>query len=327
MVIAKNCIFSFADRGLTVRRLRFGIRIGAVGRRDSSERRFDEAKETAKNMEKTKTTAEPFVRWAGGKTWLVPYIPKLIRGLPIEHYHEPFLGGGAVFYAVRHHKKAYLSDSNPRLINAYIQVRDNPEQVISYLSGFQNSEAEYYRVRSEFTNEGTPENAARFIFLNQTSYNGLFRVNRNGFYNVPYGFRTWWKCDPEQIFNASAYLKNTRIVTGDFEVNKYRIKENDLVFLDPPYTVSHSNNGFIAYNQKLFSVEDQKRLKRYIEYIKRKGAFYILTNAAHETIRKIFLVQNDRLIVLHRPSLIGGIHAVRKSIPEYVFTNIPEVTV
>ena len=119
-------------------------------------------------------------------------------------------------------------------------------------------------------------------------------------------------------------MHNTRITTGDFEINKYRIKENDLVFLDPPYTVSHNNNGFIAYNQELFSVEDQKRLKKFIEYIKKKGAFYILTNAAHETIRDIFLTPGDRIVTLRRNSLIGGKNASRAIISEYIFTNIPE---
>ena len=119
-------------------------------------------------------------------------------------------------------------------------------------------------------------------------------------------------------------MQNARISTGDFEINKYRIKENDLVFLDPPYTVSHNNNGFIAYNQKLFSLDDQYRLKKFIEYIKSQGAYYILTNAAHETIREIFLTQGDRIIELQRNSLIGGKNATRAAITEYIFTNIPE---
>lgn len=282
-------------------------------------------KENSEMDEKTNAAAEPFVRWAGGKSWLVSYISKLIRGLEIEHYHEPFLGGGAVFFSLEHRRKSYLSDSNPRLVNAYIQVRDNPHEVLRFLSELKNTESDYYRIRSELTNENTAENAARFIFLNQTSYNGLYRVNRAGAYNVPYGFRKNWNCNPQLILNAGRYLQRTRIAQGDFETNKYRIKENDLVFLDPPYTVSHNNNGFIAYNQKLFSLEDQIRLRGFIDYIKRKGAFYILTNAAHEKVREIFSIRGDRLIELQRLSLIGGINAERKPITEFVFTNIPEV--
>ena len=188
-----------------------------------------------------------------------------------------------------------------------------------------NTKEDYYRIRDEITTDNTVENAARFLYLNQTSYNGLYRVNRKGKYNVPYGFRETWSYDVERIRVASAKLQNTRITTGDFEVNKYRIKANDLVFLDPPYTVSHNNNGFIAYNKNLFSLQDQHRLKKFIEYIKGKGAYYILTNAAHETIRDIFLKQGDRVVELQRNSLIGGRNATRAAISEYIFTNIPEV--
>lgn len=270
-------------------------------------------------------TTEPFVRWAGGKTWLIPHIPTIVGNLHIEHYYEPFLGGGAIYFSMRHSKRSYLSDANSQLINTYIQVRDNPEELIEFFRQLPNTEDDYYRIREEITEENTVENAARFLYLNQTSYNGLYRVNRDGRYNVPYGFRANLVYDLERIRAASLHLKNTRISTGDFEVNKYRIKENDLVFLDPPYTVSHNNNGFIAYNQKLFSLEDQQRLKRFIEYIKAKGAFYILTNAAHETIREIFFTQGDRIVELQRNSLIGGRNATRATISEYIFTNIPEV--
>ena len=268
---------------------------------------------------------EPFVRWAGGKTWLIPHMPNILGDVQIEHYHEPFLGGAAVFFSMEHQKKAYLSDANPQLINAYTQVRDNPEGVIELFQQMRNTKDDYYRIRGEITAANTAENAARFIYLNQTSYNGLYRVNRQGQYNVPYGFRETWTYDMDRIRQASAKLQNTRLEVGDFEAHKYRIKPNDLVFLDPPYTVSHNNNGFIQYNQHLFSLDDQYRLKRFIEYIKRKNAYYILTNAAHETVRGIFLTEGDRIIELQRNSLIGGKKAVRAAISEYIFTNIPEV--
>lgn len=270
-------------------------------------------------------TIEPFVRWAGGKTWIIPHLPEIIGEIQIEHYHEPFLGGGAVFFSSEHRKKSYLSDANPQLINTYIQVKEHPEELIELFSQFENTSETYYQVRDELTLENSIENAARFLFLNQTSYNGLYRVNRQGRYNVPYGNRKNWTYHPDKIRAASVKLQNTRISVGDFEVNKYRVKAHDLVFLDPPYTVSHKNNGFIAYNQKLFSLEDQKRLKQYIEYVKHKGAFYILTNAAHDTIRDIFLTEGDRIVELQRNSLIGGKNALRTAISEYVFTNIPEV--
>ena len=266
----------------------------------------------------------PFVRWAGGKTWLTSHIPDIIGNIHIEHYHEPFLGGGAIFFSLDHRKKSYLSDMNPQLINTYLQVRDNPHAVIASLEQYRNTEEEYYNVRNAFSQDNTIENAARFIFLNQTSYNGIFRVSKSGKYNVPYGYRENWNYDANRILLASQKLQNTRISYGDFEINKYRIKEHDLVFLDPPYTVSHNNNGFIEYNQNLFSLNDQKRLRNFIDYIKSRNAYYILTNAAHETIRDIFFIPTDRILELNRKSLIGGKNATRAEVSEFVFTNIPE---
>ena len=268
-------------------------------------------------------SVDSFIRWAGGKTWFIFYLNHYLARLNAEHYHEPFLGSGVVFFSLNHNKRSYLSDANRQLINAYIQVRDHPNDVIQSLLFLQNTEENYYAVRNAMSEENTIENAARFIFLNQTSYNGIFRVNKKGKYNVPYGFRSNWRYDTDRIMRASAKLRNTRIAAGDFEINKYRIKRHDLVFLDPPYTVSHNHNGFIAYNKNLFSLEDQYRLNRFIDYIKRKDAYYILTNAAHETIAEIF-EKGDRRLELSRQSLIGGKNAARQQITEYVFTNIPE---
>ena len=256
-------------------------------------------------------SVSPFIRWVGGKSWLIHYLPQIIGDLHVEHYHEPFLGGGAVFFALEHKKKSYLSDSNQQLINAYIQIRDNPNEVIRILNGFENTEENYYKVREAFNLDNTVENAARFIFLNQTSFNGVFRVSKTGKYNE------------DRIMAASKKLKNSNICVGDFEVNKKKLCEGDLVFLDPPYTVSHNNNGFIEYNRNLFSLEDQQRLKKYIDFIKNKGAYYLLTNAAHTAIREIFYNDRDRVIELQRQSLIGGINAKRTLISEYIFTNIP----
>lgn len=263
---------------------------------------------------------EPFIRWAGGKSWFLPQFTELIHIIDFNHFHEPFLGGGAVFLGIDHKKRSYLSDINEELINTYIQIRDNPQNVAEMLFGYNNSEKDYYQIRNLVPQDLT-ERAARFIYLNQTSYNGIYRVNKEGKYNVPYGHRNNWHYSEKRIFLASERLKNTNIKCGDFEVNKYIIKRHDLIFLDPPYTVSHNNNGFIEYNKKLFSLEDQERLCRFIEFIKHKDAYYILTNAAHPKIKEIF-GKEDRPIVYLRNSLIGGKNAERKKIEEYVFTNI-----
>ncbi len=266
---------------------------------------------------------EPFLRWAGGKNWFVKHLPKILNGININHYHEPFLGGASVFFSLEHNKKSYLSDSNEELIRTYITIRDNPNDVIELLNTYENTKDFYYNMRSTIPRNEC-ELAARFIYLNQTSYNGIYRVNRAGGYNVPYGYRNNWIYDNNRIIEASKKLQNTRIEHGDFTVNKRRILSGDLVFLDPPYTVSHNNNGFIEYNAKIFSLEDQERLSEFIDFIRHKNAYYILTNAAHPEIDRIFLKDGDYKIELDRKSLIGGKNAERKTISEYIYTNIPQ---
>lgn len=268
---------------------------------------------------------EPFLRWAGGKTWLVPYLDNIIGNTAINHYHEPFLGGGAIFFNINRQRRAYLSDENEELINAYLCVRDQPETVIELIQGYENTADTYYYLRGQTPKENVLR-AARFIFLNQTSFNGLYRVNRQGQYNVPYGHRLFWMFDADKIREASLRLRNTSIRSCDFEDNKNKIKQHDLIFLDPPYTVSHNNNAFIKYNRNLFSLTDQHRLSRFIDYIKRKDAYYILTNAAHQTIAEIF-EKGDHRLELQRPSLIGGRNARRDPVTEYVFTNLPGVMI
>ncbi len=269
------------------------------------------------------TVAHPFIRWAGGKTWLTEYVHELISGIEFQNYYEPFLGGGAVFFSVDTPNPSFLSDLNDELVNSYIQVRDYPEMVVKQMKEFKNIEDDYYRIREiEFVDP--IQKAARFIYLNYTSYNGLYRVNREGKYNVPYGHRAI-EYDYQKIYLASEKLKNAFIASGDFEMHKKRINKNDLVFLDPPYSVSDvlKENGFVQYNQKLFPLEEQKRLSGFVSHIKDVGAYYILTNTAHETIRQIF-DKGDRIISLERNSLIGGRNAKRGIITEYIFTNIPE---
>ena len=268
-------------------------------------------------------TVEPFLRWAGGKKWLIKSLDQIIGNLEYSNYYEPFLGGGAIFLAIDHPKRCYLSDVNEDLINTYISIRDIPHEVINYLNNYQNTSEDYYKIRASFPN--TPaEKAARFIFLNQTSFNGIYRVNRQGNYNVPYGYRKNWDYNLNRILQASQKLQKVKLHCMDFDKHKYRIKEKDLVFLDPPYTVSHNNNGFIEYNKKLFSLNDQYRLSTFIDFIKKKGAYYILTNAAHPIIEEIFSKDGDRKLELSRKSLVGGKKAKREVVSEFIFTNIPE---
>jgi DNA adenine methylase len=266
---------------------------------------------------------EPFLRWAGGKTWLIKHLNTIISDQHFNNYFEPFLGGGVVFFALAPQNDSFLSDLNQELIDTYIAIKQYPQSVIAILEKYENSEVFYYHIRSHHPQ--TPsEAAARFIYLNQTSFNGLYRVNKKGEYNVPYGYRNKEFLERDKLFQVSRCLQNTTLVSGDFDACRAQIHEGDLVFLDPPYTVSHNNNGFIKYNQNLFSLEDQRRLSRFIDYIKEQGAYYILTNAAHQTINDIFTKENDIRYEFTRASLIGGTNAVRGQISEYIFTNIRE---
>ncbi len=262
----------------------------------------------------------PFLRWAGGKHWLTNFIRTITDELGYNKYFEPFLGGGATFFALCP-QKANLSDKNAQLINSYTVLRDNPEEVILLLKTFRNDSKNYYKIRETISNDAIFM-CARFLYLNQTSFNGLYRVNSKGKYNVPYGKREIDFIREERLRKISHILQSAEITYGDFEIHKDNIEEKDLVFLDPPYTVSHNQNGFIKYNQELFSLEDQYRLSKFMDHIKSKDAYYILTNAAHSRIKEIFFREEDTILTLKRHNTIGGKQAKRGHVEEYVFTNI-----
>ncbi len=264
--------------------------------------------------------AKPFLRWAGGKTWLLKHVNDLFPGLKFKNYHEPFLGGAALFFFLQPYNTSFLSDLNEELIDTYLTLKEDVELVIKELKKFKNSPDDYYKVRGEYY-RSKYKRAAQFIYLNQTSFNGIYRVNLNGDYNVPYGFRKVDFFKPDNLRKVGMLLQNSTIELGDFEIVKKNIRSKDLVYLDPPYTVTHNNNGFIKYNQKLFSLEDQYRLSKLVDHIKKKGAFYILSNAAHKTVEEIF-DKSDKKYFLNRASLVGGNNAKRGHYEEVVFTNL-----
>lgn len=279
-----------------------------------------DARSAATDIEKL-TPLAPFLRWAGGKRWLIPDVLKLLGDTPVKRYHEPFLGGGSVFFALAPTGGSYLSDLNTDLITVYRRVRDNPTGVAALLEGYENTSECYYDARA-----GTPktddELAAQFIFLNHTSYNGIFRVNLKGEYNVPFGHRKHLNMpDATWLEQASTRLQGVELHGRSFELSLGDVGEGDLVFMDPPYTVAHNNNGFVKYNQHLFSFEDQKLLAKSIKEIADKGARFILTNAAHSSIDELFSPLGRKIKVSRRNS-IGGLKASRGRVEEYVFTNV-----
>lgn len=264
-------------------------------------------------------TAQPFLRWAGGKRWLKKEITELISISNYNNYYEPFIGGGAILFHLKP-QISFISDSNKELIETYLAIKEEPITVIKKLKEFKKDKQSYYEIRSKIIHDKF-DKAAKFIFLNQMSFNGIYRVNANGGYNVPYGNREKHEFDFENILLVSDFLKNVIIQHCDFEEALKNVKKGDLVFLDPPYTIAHNLNGFVQYNQKIFSLEDQYRLSEAINKIKEAEAFYVLTNAAHTKVKEIFN-KNDTIKEISRASVVGGKNSARGQYSEYLFTNI-----
>lgn len=244
----------------------------------------------------------------------------------INNYHEPFLGGGSIFWHLKSSRRiaanAFLSDSNDELINCYLQIQQNHDAVVKLLTKYRNDKDLYYEIRASVP-QNDIDRAARFLFLNATSYNGIYRVNREGQYNVPFGYRKKEMLfDFENIRRCSALLDNTtHLRVADFDDMRQNLEDGDFVFLDPPYTVAHENNGFIQYNQNIFSWRDQERLAELLQHITDNHAFFVLTNAAHSSIENLFGGLGE-LRRLQRHSTIGGRGATRDAVNEYIFTNI-----
>jgi len=268
---------------------------------------------------------KPFLRWVGGKGWLNQYIDELLPEY-FENYYEPFLGGGSIFFLLKSkgllNNKAFLSDLNKDLITTYKVIQKNPEELFLLLKKQKNTEEEYYRIRCiQFDNN--IEIAAQFMFLNKTSFNGIFRVNKQGTYNVPYGYRNFKKgmYDFDFLYQTSDLLKSAYLSVKDFKEIKNKIKVNDLIYFDPPYTVAHENNGFIQYNQSIFSWNNQIQLSKLLEYANEIGTKYILSNAYHHNILELYN-KHGKQYKISRASTIGGVGAKRQKYNEIIISNI-----
>ena len=202
-------------------------------------------------------------------------------------YFEPFLGGGAVFFSFRPWP-ATLSDVNTDLINAYQQVRDNPEGIINRLRHMRIDCTIYSTIRA--TRPRSPlSRAVRLLYLNRTAFNGVYRVNRRGEFNVPFGCKDGTVlCDPSLIRSASSALQNRTILVADFESIIDCASKHDVVYADPPYTTRHDNNGFRRYNECLFSWSDQERLAEACRRATRRGVTVFISNAAHTEIASLY---------------------------------------
>ncbi|MBA5777870.1 Dam family site-specific DNA-(adenine-N6)-methyltransferase [Stappia sp. F7233] len=260
---------------------------------------------------------KPFIKWAGGKRWLLND-PSF--GLPefSGRYIEPFLGGGAIFFHLAP-PNAILSDVNERLIATYRSIRDEWQLVQASLAEFQerHSKEFYYEERCR-QHSSSHHRAAQFLYLNRTCFNGLYRENLKGQFNVPLGTKTQVTLLDDDFEMASKILSRADLRTGDFEAIVAEAIEGDLLFLDPPYTTAHNCNGFVKYNQKIFTWEDQKRLMEAIRGAIQRGARVVLTNADHNSIHELY-VELGAPKVVSRPSVISGTVSSRRGTTEALF--------
>lgn len=239
--------------------------------------------------------AKPFIQWVGGKREMIPQYKDLIPQ-KFETYYEPFLGGAAMFFYLAP-EKAILSDNNTELIKTYEGVRDNPEEVIKILKDLRakHSKELYMKVRdidrviNIFHKLNNAEIAARMIYLNQTGFNGLYRVNQKGQFNVPIGSSlNRLICDEHTLRNASKVLKKTKIEETDFENVLRDAKKNDFVYLDPPYYPISKYSDFSRYTKEKFYQEDQVRLKKEFDRLNSLGCKVMLSNSDCQFIKDLY---------------------------------------
>ncbi|EJU12115.1 DNA adenine methylase [Sphingomonas sp. LH128] len=230
---------------------------------------------------------EPFLKWAGGKRWLANS-NQLPRPATFERYIEPFLGGAAIFFHLRP-EQAILSDINSELIELYCVIRDHPEDLMGLMRTHHDAHSQdyYYEVRASIP-EAAIERAARTMYLNRTCWNGLYRVNLKGVFNVPIGTKSTVVFDHDDFAGISERLRAAEIRCCDFEETVSEAQQGDFLFVDPPYTVRHNMNGFIKYNENLFSWNDQIRLRDAVADAIERGAAVVVTNADHDSVRELY---------------------------------------
>lgn len=247
---------------------------------------------------------KPFLKWPGGKRWLFESAQFAMPEFEGQ-YIEPFVGGGAVFFQARP-RKALLGDTNGRLIELYTVIRDEWKTFERLLRrhAAAHSKEYYYETRAKDFPEPITR-AAQFLYLNRTCWNGLYRENRNGRFNVPLGTKQTVIFPNDDFRVWSAALKEATLVRQDFEQSIRAAQSGDLLFVDPPYSVRHNTNGFLRYSQRLFAWEDQLRLRRALGRAVDKGVNVVLTNADHENVRELYRGFGTHRR-LYRHSVIAG---------------------
>ena len=245
---------------------------------------------------RTRALPRPFLKWAGGKAQLLPELTARVnQAKPFGRYHEPFIGGGALFFDMARtqafsRKKAYLSDNNARLIEAYEAVKQNVDRVINLLRQHakHHSEDYYYAVRGRLPDD-LYERAARIIYLNKTGFNGLYRENSRGGFNVPFGrYKNPLVCDEPNLRAAATALRHAKIEVRHFERVLDHAESGDLVYFDPPYHPLSKTSSFTSYYKSGFGEDSQRLLAHVAEELGRRGVKVLLSNSMTPLIRELY---------------------------------------
>ena len=264
--------------------------------------------------------AKPFLKWAGGKGRLLDKVSKFFPG-NYNRYFEPFIGGGAIFFYLNP-KKAIINDLNSELINLYNIIKKKPEELMKGLDKLQtkvNNKDFFLEMRSKKLKKEL-EQAVRMVFLNRTCYNGMYRVNSKGEFNVPFGDMGTPKLyEKKNIIACSHILKKTTILNGDYKKLNIRIRKRDFVYLDPPYVPLSETAHFTSYTSEKFGKEQQLELLEFCEKIDRKGGLFMLSNSYNEFTEKLY--QNFNINTIKAARSVAAKSESRAEIKEIVVTN------
>ncbi len=274
----------------------------------------------------TNKVAQPFLKWAGGKRQLLPEIRKYLPEEMNGTYYEPFIGAGAVLFDVQP-SKAVINDINSELVNTYLTIRDHIEELLSDLRKHENDSDYFYAIRDldrkpiyeELTDV---ERASRLIFLNKTCFNGLFRVNKKGQFNVPFGKYKNPNIVNEDVVRAvHDYLANNEvtILNGDFADAVATAKKGDFVYIDPPYDPVSTTSSFTSYSLDGFGRDEQERLRDLVVDLDRRGCKVLLSNSATEYIKDLY--KNFQIEIVGATRSINSVASKRGKIDEVLVMN------
>lgn len=244
-------------------------------------------------LEQLKSETYPIVKWVGGKRQLMF---ELIKNMPKSYnrYFEPFIGGGALFFELQP-EQAYISDMNEELINLYSVVRDNVYELIKDLSKHEVSKEYFLEIRNidrteQYTELSDVERASRFIYLNRTCFNGMYRVNSQGQFNVPFGhYKKPRIIDENNLLNCSELLKKTEIKCADFSEILTKVKKGDLVYFDPPYVPLNETSSFTSYTKDGFDINMQFKLRDVCDELDNKGVKFMLSNSDTKLVNELYV--------------------------------------